>query len=165
MMNRNLSTTLDRMLSLNRALDEALGSNVTRGASVWVPAMDIAERAEEYAIQLDLPGVDPEAVELNFEQNVLTVRGTKPSALDAKTEQEYRLHARERVSGAFERSLRLPDSVDAEAIDATFAHGVLTITVPKARTAQARRIAIRSAERSGEGAGERGQRAVEHTTA
>lgn len=148
--NRSLSTTLDRMLTLNRALDEALSAN--RGRATWVPAMDIAERAAHYTVQVDLPGVGPDDVELDFEQNVLSVRGTKRSPLDEKTEEEYRLHARERVSGAFERSLRLPDSVDAESIEARFANGVLTITIPKAKAAQPRRIAIRPAAEAARGA-------------
>ena len=142
--NHNLTSTLDRMLTLNRALDEAFASNGSaRRSSVWVPAMDIAERADGFTIQVDLPGVRPADVELNFEQGVLTIRGTKPSALDEKTEEEYRLHARERVSGAFERSLRLPNHVDTERIEAAFADGVLTITVPKAQAALSRRIEIR----------------------
>lgn len=145
--NRNLTSTLDRMLTLNRALDEALAVNGTGGrSSVWVPAMDIAERADGFTIQVDLPGVRPSDVELHFEQNVLTVRGTKPSVLDEKTEEEYRLHARERVSGAFERALRLPNHVDSETIQAEFVNGVLTITVPKAQAAMSRRIQIRGAE-------------------
>lgn len=144
--NRSLSSTLDRMMTLNRALDEAFAGGWNNGRSSWVPAMDIAERADHYAIQVDLPGVNPADVELNFEQNVLTLRGTKPSALDAKTEEEYRLHARERVSGAFERALRLPDSVDADNIEAHFLHGVLSITIPKAKAAQPRRITIRATE-------------------
>ena len=141
--NHNLTSTFDRMLTLNRALDEALAANgTTRRSSVWVPAMDIAERADGFTIQVDLPGVRPADVELHFEQSVLTIRGTKPSALDEKTEEEYRLHARERVSGAFERALRLPTHVDSERIEAGFTDGVLTITVPKAQAALSRRIEI-----------------------
>lgn len=143
---RSLSSTFDRMMTLNRALDEALAGGRITGRTSWVPAMDIAERADHYSIQVDLPGVNPGDVELGFEQNVLTLRGTKPSVLDAKTEEEYRLHARERVSGAFERAVRLPDSVDAEHIEAHFDQGVLTITVPKAKAAQPRRITIRGTD-------------------
>ena len=153
--NRNLTSTLDRMLTLNRALDEALATNGTGSrSSVWIPAMDIAERADGFAIQVDLPGVRPEDVELHFEQNVLTIRGTKPSVLDTKTEEEYRLHARERVSGSFERALRLPNQVDSERIEAAFVNGVLTITVPKAQAAMSRRIEIRSGQSSNEPAGQ-----------
>lgn len=140
--NHNLTSTLDRMLTLNRALDEALGANGARRSSVWVPPMDIAERADGLTIQVDLPGVRPADVELNFEQSVLTIRGSKRSVLDEKADEEYRLHARERVSGAFERALRLPNHVDSERIEASFADGVLTITVPKAQAAMARRIEI-----------------------
>lgn len=141
---RNLTSTLDRMLTLNRALDEALASNEGNGRTgVWIPAMDIAERAAGVTVQVDLPGVRPEDVELNFEQNVLTIRGTKPSMLDERSEDEYRLHARERVSGAFERALRLPSYIDADRIEATFVNGVLTITLPKAQAALSRRIEIR----------------------
>lgn len=144
--NRTLSSTLDRMLTLNRALDEAFAANGNGARARWVPAMDIAERAGHFSIQVDLPGVNPADVELGFEKNILTLRGTKPSVLDARTEEEYRLHARERVSGSFERAVRLPDTVDAEGIDARFSQGVLTITIPKARAAQPRRIEIRAAE-------------------
>ena len=155
--NRNLTSTLDRMLTLNRALDEALATNGNGGrSSVWIPAMDIAERADGFTIQVDLPGVRPEDVELNFEQNVLTVRGTKPSVLDSKTEEEYRLHARERVSGTFERALRLPNQVDAERIEAAFVNGVLTVTVPKAQAAMSRRIEIRPGQATHEPAGQIG---------
>lgn len=142
--NRSLNSTLDRMLTLNRALDEALAANRPTGRS-WVPAMDIAERAEHYTIQVDLPGVSPADVEVAFEQNVLSLRGSKRTALDEKTEDAYRLHARERVSGSFERALRLPETVDADRIEASFADGVLTITVPKAKAAHPRRIAVRTA--------------------
>lgn len=144
---RNVTSTLDRMLTLNRALDEAFAVNGTGSrSSVWVPAMDIAERADAFTVQVDLPGVRPADVELNFEQNILTVRGSKPSMLDEKTEEEYRLHARERVAGVFERSLRLPSHVDAERIEASFTDGVLTVTVPKAKAAMSRRIEIRPTE-------------------
>ncbi|HEU5174249.1 MAG TPA: Hsp20/alpha crystallin family protein [Gemmatimonadaceae bacterium] len=142
--NRSLSSTLDRMLTLNRALDQAFAANGATGRASWVPAMDIAERTDHYSIQVDLPGVNPSEVELGFEKNVLTLRGTKPSVLDTRTEEEYRLHARERASGAFERAVRLPDSVDADGIDARFSHGVLTIVIPKAKAAQPRRIEIRA---------------------
>ena len=143
---RNLTSTFDRMLTLNRALDEALAAAPAGRSGTWVPAMDIAERSDRFTIQVDLPGVRSEDVDLHFEQNVLTVRGSRPSMLDVKSDEEYRLHARERVAGAFERALRLPSTVDAEAIEADYSNGVLTITVPKAKAALARRITIRGSQ-------------------
>jgi HSP20 family protein len=128
------------MLTLNRAFDEAF--NGTLGSRVWVPAMDVAERGDAYIVHTELPGVRPEQVEVSFEQNVLTVRGSKPATFDSNTEGELRVFAAERVHGSFERSVRLPEFVDADRINAKFDHGVLTITVPKAEAAKPRRIEI-----------------------
>ncbi len=143
---RSLSSTLDRMMSLNQALDDAFFTGARNGAArVWVPALDVAERKDAYLITLDLPGVDPKTVDLSFEQNVLTIRGTKPSTLVASAEDgEMRVYANERVSGTFERAVRLPEFVDGDRIAAHALNGVLEITVPKAQAAQPRKIEIRA---------------------
>jgi HSP20 family protein len=143
---RTLGTSLDRMLTLNRALDQAF--NGAMGSRVWVPALDVAERGDAYVIYVELPGVSPEQVDVSFEQNVLTIRGTKPASFDVAAEGEVRVFAAERVHGGFERSVRVPEFVDADRIEATFSNGLLTITVPKAQAAQPRKIAIRGAEQS-----------------
>jgi len=96
---RSLNATLDRMLTLNRALDQAFTAPWNDGR-VWVPA------------------------------------------IDAATAGEIRVHAAERGTGTFERSIRLPEFVDGEGISAAFNNGLLTVTVPKARAAQPRRIEI-----------------------
>jgi HSP20 family protein len=139
---RSLGTSLDRMMSLNRAFDQALGG--PNGSRAWVPAMDVAERGDAYVVNLELPGVGPEQVEVAFEQNVLTVRGTKPASHDVGSEGELRLFAAERVSGSFERSVRLPEYVDADRIDASFTNGLLTISIPKAEAAKPRRIELKT---------------------
>ncbi len=140
---RSLGSSLDRMLTLNRALDQAF--NGVAGSRVWVPALDVAERGDAYVIHAELPGVSPDQVDVSFEQNVLTIRGTKPASFDVAAEGELRMFAAERVHGSFERSVRLPEFVDAEKIDANFANGLLTVTVPKAQAAQPRKITIRGA--------------------
>ncbi|MDQ3949017.1 MAG: Hsp20/alpha crystallin family protein, partial [Gemmatimonadota bacterium] len=101
-----------------------------------------AEKADAYLINVELPGVEPSQVEINFEQNVLTIRGTKPSSFDGSSG-EYRVYTAERVNGEFERSVRLPDFVDSERIEASYSHGLLRIVVPKAQAAQPRRIEIK----------------------
>jgi HSP20 family protein len=141
---RSLGTSLDRMLTLNRALDQAFAG--VAGARVWVPALDVAERGDAYVVHAELPGVNPEQVDVSFEQNVLSIRGTKPASFDVAAEGELRVFAAERVHGTFERSVRLPDFVDADHIDARFTNGLLTITVPKAQAAKPRKIEIRSAD-------------------
>lgn len=143
---RSLGTSLDRMLTLNRVFDQAL--NGVAGSRVWVPALDVAERGDAYVILAELPGVGPDQVDVSFEQNVLTIRGSKPASFDVASEGELRVFAAERVHGSFERSVRLPEFVDADRIEASFTNGLLTITVPKAQAAQPRKITIRG-EHSG----------------
>ena len=139
---RSLGTSLDRMLTLNRAFDQAF--NGALGSRVWVPAMDVAERGDAYLVQTELPGVSPDQVDVSFEQNVLTIRGTKPASFDVSNDGELRVFAAERVHGTFERSVRLPEFVDADRIAASYTNGLLTITIPKAEAAQARRIEVRA---------------------
>lgn len=139
---RPLSPALDRMFSLNRELDRALGNAMSESRSRWHPATDVIEQADGYVIALELPGVRPDAVDVTFEQNVLTVRGTKAPTLSVEENSELRIFTAERVSGAFERSFRLPEHVDGGAIHARFDDGVLIITVPKTPASQPRRISI-----------------------
>ena len=133
--------SLDRMMTLNRAFDQAF--NGTLGNRSWVPVMDVAERGDAYLVQTELPGVSADQVDLSFEQNVLTIRGTKPAGFDVSNDGELRVFAAERVHGTFERSVRLPEFVDADRIVASFSNGLLTITVPKAEAAQPRKIEVR----------------------
>jgi HSP20 family protein len=147
--NGSLSNTLDRMMTINRALDEALAGSwngaFNRGR-VWVPAVDVVERTDAYLIAMEVPGVDPSSIDISFEQNVLTIRGTKPLAIDLPKDDEVRVYSAERVTGAFERSIRLPEYVDSESISAETRNGLLFLTVPKAQSARARKIQIRGVE-------------------
>jgi HSP20 family protein len=140
---RSLSSTLDRMLTLNRALDQAFTSGWNENR-VWVPAIDVVEKKDAYLMYAELPGVDPSQIDISFEQNVLTVRGAKQSAVEARNDGELRVYAAERVTGSFERSIRLPEFVDGDSITAEFNNGLLVLTVPKAQAAQPRRIEIKT---------------------
>ncbi len=94
--NRSLTSTLDRMMTLNRALDQALGPN-WNGNQVWVPAVDVVERKDSYVMYAELPGVDASAVDISFEQNVLTIRGTKPSSFDPAQQVSRRAQRRQQA--------------------------------------------------------------------
>jgi HSP20 family protein len=151
----SLNSTLDRMLTFNRVLDEALASswNGNGEGRGWIPALDVVERADAYLIALEVPGVDPSAIDVSFEQNVLTVRGSKPGTRDfagggfgVGKDEELRVYSAERVTGNFERSVRLPEYVDGENIAAEFVHGVLFLTIPKLQAAQPRKIQIRTGD-------------------
>lgn len=135
---RSLSTTLDRMITLNRALDQALWGD----SRTWAPATDIVEKHDAYVVYAELPGVDASKIDIKFERNILTISGAKEPAYDASKNGDVRVYSAERATGAFERSLRLPQVVDGDNITAEFTNGLLTVTIPKAQAAQPRRIAI-----------------------
>jgi HSP20 family protein len=133
------------MLTLNRALDQAFTPDwQTDSARVWVPALDVVEKKDAYLVFAELPGVASPDLDINFEQNVLTIKGTKRSLIDTTAHGELRVYAAERTTGSFERSIRLPEFVDGDQINAEFTNGLLTVTVPKAKAAQARRIEIKA---------------------
>lgn len=149
---RSLNTTLDRMMSLNRALDQAFQQSwpTDTTSRVWVPALDVVEKRDAYVVVVELPGVRQSKVDLSFEQNILTIRGEKPSVFDPQKDGEVRVYANERVVGAFERAIRLPEFVDSEKISAELQDGLLTVTIPKATAAQARKIEIAQAPHTAE---------------
>lgn len=143
-----LNTMFDRMLGLSRVMDEAFDRDVpqTNGsARVWYPATDTYETREAYVIEADLPGVRADQVEIGFERNTLTIRGTRewPLRTTEKNGGEFRVHGAERVGGTFARAIRLPEYVDGEKIEASFAEGVLTVRIPKAQSALPRKIEVK----------------------
>ena len=141
MINNALMPTFNRVLAFDRELDRLVNWN---GKRFFVPSLDVVERADAYLISAELPGVDPANVEISFEANTLTLRGTKQPSLKAQENEELRVYTAERVSGSFERAVRLPEYVEGDKIEATYAHGVLTITVPKAVAARARKIDVKT---------------------
>lgn len=142
----SLNSTLDRMMTLNRVLDDALAStwNGTGEGRSWIPPLDVIERADAYLIAVEVPGVDPSSIDVSFEQNVLTIRGSKPMGFGLGKDEELRVYSSERATGSFERSVRLPEYVDGDSIAAEFVHGVLFLTIPKMKAAQPRKIEIKS---------------------
>ena len=82
------------MMSLNRALDPALPNTTWPDNRVWVPAIDVVEQKDSYLMYAELPGVDPSQIEITFEQNVLTGRGTKQSTVQASNDGEVRAESR-----------------------------------------------------------------------
>ena len=148
--NSPYTSVFDRMLSLSRAMDQAFGSESgttgSRSSQLWLPPVDVYETGDSFIIESDLPGVHPENVDISFEQNTLTISGTRAPTLPARENNELRVYTAERVNGTFARTVRLPEYVDGEKIEASFANGVLTVTVPKAPSALPRKIAVRTNE-------------------
>ncbi len=106
----------------------------------WVPVVDIREEDDKYVISADIPGVEPKDIDIQTENKVLTVRGERKTEHEEKEEGYIR---RERVSGSFERSFRLPDVADLDKIEAKYENGELHIVVPKRKEATARKIEVK----------------------
>lgn len=124
---------------IDRLFDDAF---VGRGGGAsWQPAVDIQETARELRLDVELPGIREEDVEIEVENGILSVRGQK-SAERKEEGEEGRYHLVERSYGSFFRSFQLPQGVDAEQIAAEFESGVLRIRIPKAALPQPRRIQI-----------------------
>ena len=127
------------MKAVEEEFDRLAGRAFARNA--WVPALDVRETEDRFEVTLDLPGMDPEAVGVTFEDGSLTITGKRDLANEEKGETWHRI---ERSFGTFARSIRLPQTADADRIDATFDKGVLTVSVPKVEQAKPRTIEVRT---------------------
>jgi HSP20 family protein len=106
----------------------------------WAPPVDIRETDEALVLNAELPGLTKEDVEITLENNVLTLAGERRLEKDVKAENWHRL---ERAYGSFSRSFTLPTSVRTDRVEAAFANGVLTVTLPKMEESKPRRISIK----------------------
>jgi HSP20 family protein len=97
-------------------------------AFALTPHMDVKETDKEIVVEAELPGIDEKDLSLALQDGVLTIRGEKKHEHDEEKE-NYRLM--ERRYGSFQRSMRLPDSVDEEKVEASFNNGVLKVSLPK----------------------------------
>lgn len=137
-----------RLSSTHHPLDSLVQSlfqtpNGAQAETRYRPPVDLIESDTAYLIQVELPGFDPEALELVFEGRSLTLKGQKTlPALDESAQ----AHLRERSGGTFERKFSFPRAVDADAIQARFKHGVLTVEVAKRPEAQPQRVKIELAD-------------------
>ncbi len=107
--------------------------------SEWLPPVDISETEGAYHIDLEIPSVAPEQVEVSVKDGVLTVSGERVGESEAH---EGKRHRVERRWGRFSRSFRLPENVDEDAIEARSRDGVLYLTIAKKEKAQPRRIEV-----------------------
>ena len=122
--------------------DQLFGNTGTRSSAslMRAPETDVVETEREIRVLVEMPGLKRDNIEVDVENNVLTIRGEKR---EERTEgQEGRYHLAERRWGTFARSFVLPRDVDAENIQAAFNDGVLTVRIPKSEKARRRKIDI-----------------------
>ena len=125
----------------NRLLDRTGNDESTSATAEWAPSVDIEEHADKYVLHADVPGVDPNAIEITLEGGVLTLSGSREKNVEQKGVESRRI---ERITGTFLRRFTLPESVDAENVKASGKHGVLEIVIPKREAAKPRKISVNS---------------------
>jgi HSP20 family protein len=109
------------------------------GARRWIPAMDLVETDDHFVLRADLPGLSEGDIQLELEDNVLTISGERKAEHEQRKEGYYRV---ERATGSFRRSLTLPEGIDADAITAKFDKGVLEVRIPKPEERKPRKVQI-----------------------
>ena len=132
--------------TVNR-LWRGFGSRYTgeHGTETWGIPLDVSAEDDTIAVKASLPGVKPEDVSVNIEDGVLTIKGsTESESQNGNGNGKYLM--RERRYGSFHRSLRLPDTVDAENVKSVYKNGVLAIEVPKLESKKARKIEVKVEE-------------------
>ena len=137
---RDMSMLQERM---NRLFEETLARSKTPEGDFpmgsWMPAVDIYETAEQVVIRVDLPGVDQQGIDLRIENGTLMLRGERKFAAGENREDFLRI---ERTYGAFQRTFRLPATVDQGQVQANHKHGVLEVVLTKNESAKPQAIRI-----------------------
>ncbi len=134
---RELNTLQDRM---NRLFQESMGGREQGLASPgFTPPVDIYEDEHNISIRVEVPGMNQKDIDVQVENNTLTIRGERTLEKDQKEENFHRI---ERRYGSFMRSFTLPNTVDTEKVSASYNNGVLDITLPKRAEAKPKQIKV-----------------------
>jgi HSP20 family protein len=130
---------------INRVFGNLNDTDNNSATSEWSPAVDVREFTNRFQLLFDLPGVDPKDVEITLDNGVLTVAGNRSEekAVGTNGTEQPQQQRLERRLGRFHRRFILPDTADADNVNASGRHGVLEITIPKQPKAQPRRIAVK----------------------
>jgi HSP20 family protein len=144
---KDFDDTLRSLDRLQRRFDVAFdpferfgppGRVLRRARAAW-PATNVFETKESFVVRADVPGLAESDVSVSVEEDALVIRGERKLPVP----EGYKVHLRERAPVAFTRKLPLPARVDADAVSAALKDGVLTVTLPKAREALPRQIAVK----------------------
>jgi HSP20 family protein len=134
---RNFSTLQDQV-------NQLLGSSFKAGQensslTTWAPAVDVYETENELVIKADLPDIEEKAIDVQVENHMLTIRGERKLEESVKEDNYLRV---ERAYGSFSRSFSLPNTVNTEAIQATYKNGVLRVELPKRAESKPKQVKI-----------------------
>jgi HSP20 family protein len=130
------------VFGLRREIDRLFEDTFGRETgSAWTPVVDIRESQNELRLDVELPGINPNDVEITTDNGVLMIRGEKHT--ERKEDEQSRFHLVERSYGEFTRSFQLPPGLDESRIEATFENGMLSIHIPKSALPQPKKIQIK----------------------
>lgn len=136
-------SSFDRLASLrdefNRLFDWSIPSRDSGFFSGWTPALDVYDDKDHLVVNVELPGMKKEEIEISLHDGTLTVSGERKFDREAKEGQTFRS---ERYFGKFQRSLTLPTAVDAGKVKASYKDGILTIDLAKAEEAKPKQIEV-----------------------
>ena len=104
--------------------------------------LDVVRNENDVTLRLDVPGIDPEQLEVTVDRGILTISGKRQ---EERTEND-KFFVRERSMGTFTRRLRLPEALNADAVEASYANGVLEVRIPVTEQAKPRKIEVRKVE-------------------
>ena len=141
----------DPFRDLDRMTEQLLGVPSGSARAPRFMPMDLYRSGDHYVLHADLPGIDPGSVDVSIDNGTLTVKAER----SGRTEDGVQWIASERFTGTYMRQLSLGEGIDTERISATYANGVLTVTLPVAEKAKPRRIEVTA---------EADQRTIEATT-
>lgn len=128
--------------AMDRLMDDTWNNyNDTLGGNML--ALDVHENENGYIVTADLPGLEPDQIDITLHDNNLTISG---EIVKQEQAEGVKTLVTERSYGAFRRSINLPAAIDADAVEADYTNGVLTLTLPKSEAARPRQIAVRKAE-------------------
>ena len=129
--------------AMNQLFEESFVSPGAGRSQGFVPALDLSETEDSYLVDMAVPGLKPEDLNITLENNVLTVKGSL-NKQDEERKRNY--HRIERRYGSFQRTIALPSTVKADAIQASLTNGVLRLEIPKAEEVKPRRIDVKVGE-------------------
>jgi len=134
---RSMQDQMDRLLNLSWGGNEYSGEDIREG--IWQPAVDIYETPDSIVIKAELPDIDQKDIDVRIEDSLLTIKGERKHESEVKKENYHRI---ERYFGSFQRSFKLPVSIDQEKVQASSDKGVLTVILPKKEEVKPKKISI-----------------------
>ena len=148
-MSRHWDPISDLMLlqdRMNQLFEDATERRAREGAEArdeieradWIPVADVSERPEGYVVAVDLPGIDRSALEINLENERLSIKGARVFENGAEAQ-----HRKERPQGKFNRTFAVPAAVDPEQIEAEYKDGVLYVRLPKRKEPKGQAVKIK----------------------